>query len=73
MKEIGQCKSRPWRTFGCDVLSTAYAFCFSMSMPLKMLCRGIASCVSAAFTTTQGGCSLIQTFEAVGSQKVSKD
>jgi hypothetical protein len=53
-----------------DVLSAAYAFFFSTSMPLKALCCDIVRCISAAVTMHREGYSLVQTFEAVGSQKL---
>lgn len=53
-----------------DVLSAAYAFFFSTSMPLKALCCGVVRYTSAAFTMRREGYSLVQTFEAVGSQKL---
>jgi hypothetical protein len=49
-----------------DVLSATYAFFFSTSMPLKALCCDIVRYMSAR----RERYSLIQTFEAVGTQKL---
>jgi hypothetical protein len=58
---------------GCpDVLSAAYAHFFSTSMPLKTLYWGIVSGMLGTFIMRREGYSLVQTFEAVGSQKLLK-